>query len=125
MEINRGFNLFDNSLHSYEPVKDAGLWIKEHSSPEDIIITKSHPQMIYYSQRNTYKVANSSEAMLQEFKELKPKYFVDSIFQPTEQYVHNFPSEHSDFMTPIKYYYLDAQKTQVSLIIYEVDTSKL
>ena len=46
--------LIDNKLTSYLEVQQAGIWMKENSNPQDIIISESRPQITYYSERTTY-----------------------------------------------------------------------
>ncbi len=118
-------SLINNKITSFEPVKDAGLWIKARSTPDAVILSQSRPQMTYYSERKTYAFANSSENLFNQIKEIKPSYFVDSIFEPVGNYVHTFPKEHPGALTPVNAYFLDVQKTQPSLIIYSVDSFKL
>jgi 4-amino-4-deoxy-L-arabinose transferase-like glycosyltransferase len=122
-----------NKVNSFDSVKYAGLWIKENSNLNDSVVSSSLPQMVYYSERVTYPYALTQSSLNvpsnlykteQEFeKEViskKPKYITDSVWEQVPQWVHEYPAKHNSTLVPVQVYYLDAQKTQPSLIIYEV-----
>jgi hypothetical protein len=122
-----------NKVNSFVSVKYAGLWIKENSNLNDSVVSSSLPQMVYYSERVTYPYALTQSSLNvpsnlykteQEFeKEViskKPKYITDSVWEQVPQWVHEYPAKHNSTLVPVQVYYLDAQKTQPSLIIYEV-----
>lgn len=125
-------NMIKNKLTSFDGVKYAGEWIKQNSEPGDIIISSSLPQMTYYSERETYPytryistlddpIVRSNESDFDSFVKLKkPRYITDSLFEFVPDWVHAYAQKHSDILIPVQAYYLDPQKTQPSLIIYEV-----
>jgi 4-amino-4-deoxy-L-arabinose transferase-like glycosyltransferase len=79
-------------LQSYQQVKDAGLWIKENSNPEDIVITHSYPQTQYYSWRYCRHFPKTKE----EFESLDQTnftYFVLSVFERSPEWVYSYPQE--------------------------------
>ena len=43
-----------SKVSSYDSLKQAGLWIKENTSPGDTILTDALPEITYYSERATY-----------------------------------------------------------------------
>ena len=43
---------------------EAGLWIKANSNKTDIVVTNSHPQIKYYSERETFAVNSMTEEEL-------------------------------------------------------------
>lgn len=108
-------------VSSYDSVREGGIWIKEHSNPGDIIVSISRPQNTYYSERETVNYASNNETEFDKLMvKLRPKYLVDSIWEYTPQWVHDYPFKHNDTIFPVQVYFLDAQKTQPSLIIYQV-----
>ena len=107
--------LTENKKASYLEVKQAGLWLKENSNPEDIIITASGPQIAYYSERSTYTQGNET-GFPEMIKELKPRFLILSIFESHPEWLLQYPQEHQDTLTPIKAY---QQNEQPVLIIYE------
>jgi len=107
-------------LTSYDSVRDGGLWIKAHSNPQDIVVSRSVPQNTYYSERETYPYNNTEEDFDKFIQEKKPKFMVDSIWENTEQWIHDYPSKHNNTVIPVQAYFLDKQKTQASLIVYEI-----
>ena len=115
--------LITNKLTSFDVIKEAGLFIKENSEKGDIVISQSHPQNTYYSERKTYPPANSTENMLKQFKETQPKYLMNSVFEPTASHVYEFPQKYPNLLIPIKVYTFNNQ--QATLIIYSVNISNL
>lgn len=121
--------LIENKKISYIEVKQAGLWIKEHSNPEDLIVSGSLPQTTYYSERSTYPfnlayrrdLPHGNESDFDEFvKSKKPRYMTLSIFEKHEDWAYKYPEKHPDLLIPVKAY---TQGDQPVLIIYEFNYS--
>ncbi|MBI2043077.1 glycosyltransferase family 39 protein [Candidatus Pacearchaeota archaeon] len=132
------FNLANNMIEekktSYLEVKQAGLWIKENSNPDEIIISASVPQTIYYSERSTYpfdpgfyygtklgnpdflKYSNDYEGFLKFAEDYKPRFMILSIFESTPDWAQILPQTNPELLIPIKVY---NQGEQSVLIIYE------
>ena len=119
-----GHNLVKGKQMSYYPVKQAGLWIKENSNPEDVIISQSLYQNMYYSERDTYGFySNKTKTKMteEEFDEfiigLKPKYLVISVFEPgfTPEWAYTYGDRNPN-LRPVQYYPTGGNPT---LIIYE------
>lgn len=106
-------NLINIKKTSYEPVKLAGLWIKEHSEKGDIVLSKSVPQITYYSERETLGIVSN-----EEIKDLKPKYIMISIFEihPTE--LLERVEKIKDHLQIVNGYFMDAEGKQPALIVY-------
>jgi hypothetical protein len=107
-------------ISSYDAVKYAGIWIKENSSPGDIVVSRSKPQNTYYSERETLGWPETQEELEQLIVKEKPKYLVDSMFESRKDYADNFIKSYSERLIPVRVYYLDSAQTQPSLIIYEL-----
>jgi len=134
-QITYADSMIKGKLTSFDSVKFAGEWIKAHSNTGDIIISASLPQIVYYSERETHPylitqttkddpVARTTEDDFNKFfKETKPKYITDSIWEYVPQWVHEYPAKHNSTLIPVQVYYLDAAKTQPSMIIYQVKYS--
>jgi len=75
--------LVDNKKTSYQPIKDAALWIRDNSDSLDIIFSVSWTQTIYYSEKQTYTYSHLSEKNFTMFLlEHRPKYIMASILEP-------------------------------------------
>ena len=129
-----GFQLIEAKRASYGEIQAAGIWIKERSNPEDIVITQSFSQIGYYSERKTYApnsrphgdivdtrdVRNESE-FHQWALENKPRYMVLSLIQKSEEWVYNYPLKYNETWKPVQAWFADNEQTQPILIIYESD----
>lgn len=126
-QLNHSNSLIKSKKDSYTEVKQAALWVKERSDPEDIIFTASWPQTQYYAER---KVAGFSKNLDQyttmqqihdEVSQSNPKYFIASIFQPFPQLAYQYPDQVKDYLVPVQAY---QQAGQTVLVIYEVQTQQ-
>ena len=112
---------------SYSQVRDAALWMKENSNPEDTIISASHTQMTYYSERKMLTYFNftanryfTSEEFDKVIENYKPKYYIVSAFEPSiPQWTYTYPQNKSNFI-PVKVWFSDQEQKQPLLIIYEI-----
>ena len=115
-------NMVEEKKMSYIEVKQAGLWIKENSNPQDIIISGSLPQITYYSERTVYPfglegLSEVNETVFLKFeKKNKPRYYILSPFEVTPDWAQTFPENHKDMLTPVQVY---NQGQNPVLIIYE------
>jgi len=123
-QINYTNNLIESRLTSYGGLKDAGLWIKENSNTEDMIIGISAYQLQYYSRRSSVYVGGSTS--LKDNKEFEEKlsqnpdikYYVVSVYEKTPEWMFTYPDEHR--WKIVQAYFADAEQQQPILIIYEI-----
>ena len=108
-------------ISSYDSVKLAGLWIKENSQPGDIIISASVPQNTYYSERTTYSFLQNASVLEKQIEEKRPVYLVDSVWEPVEQWIHEFASKNQSKYVPVQVYFFDKEQKQPSLVIYKIN----
>lgn len=125
-------SMIKNKMTSFDGVKYAGEWINQNSNKGDIIISSSLPQMTYYSERETYPYTRytsveddptirNNESDFDNFVALKkPRFITDSLFENVPPWVHAYASKHNNTLIPVQVYFMDAQKTQPSIIIYAV-----
>lgn len=118
--IKWGNQLTEIKKTSYFEIMQAGLWIKANSNPEDIIISQSYPQITYYAERTTYS-PNFKQKDIGGFEELikeqKPKYYMLSTIERSEDWTYIYPQSHNDTLIPVWIYPPNSQ--QPSVIIYE------
>ncbi len=120
--------IINAKVDSYSQVKDSGIWIKEHSNNNDVIVSASVPQHSYYTERKVYTFAfdnssnNTEEYFNDKLKEIKPRYVAVSIFEPvfTPQWAYTWGQKHNETVVPVKVYFADQQQTQPILIVYEI-----
>jgi len=112
-------NLIKIKLHSYDSVKEAGLWIKENSNPEDIIITTSTPQNTYYSERQSFPYPDNESDFPQFLEQKKPKYLVLSIWERSPDWVYNWFQNNSN-VEVVKAFTSHGIPNQATLVIYRL-----
>lgn len=107
---------------SYLPVKEAGLWIKQNSEKDDVVMAISQPQITYYSERETARFDSWTEQQFEEFlKEKNPKYLVASIFEKQHpDWSYNPPEKYQSFMKPVRIWFADQEQKQPILIIWQL-----
>jgi len=106
--------LIKAKITSYEPVKLAGLWIKEHSDNNDIVLSKSPTQITYYSERETFGIVSNGE-----IKSLKPRYIMISIFELHPPELLQRIEMIKDHLEVVNGYFMDAEGKKPALVIYE------
>jgi len=127
-------SLIEAKSTSYLEVKQAGEWIKQNSLPEDIILSVSLPQTMYYSERKTYPFDIGSQDMcardtalcnkysegekgFEEFiKENKPKYLIVSAFEVHPDWTNSYINNNQQSLIPVQAY---MQNQQPVLVIYQ------
>ena len=112
--------LIENKIDSYSEIKEAGVWIKEHSNLSDTVITPSRPQTVYYSERSTQSgdihIFENVSFFEKEVERINPRYLVLSISEPAPEWIYSYPEQNQDKLTPVKVY---SQNQQPTTIIYE------
>ena len=79
-------------INTYTQEPAAGAWLKEHTSPEDLIISNNeHVPLIYYSERKVDGV--SIFETKDKLKELKPRYYVVTAYFPSAQWTYELPQK--------------------------------
>ena len=81
--------LIRNKIPSYSPVKDAGLWIKQHSNPGDKVLSISYTQTVYYTERNvtSYSLMKNESELDRYILDNKPRYIEVSVFEPHPSWI--------------------------------------
>ncbi len=103
---------------TYKEVKDAALWMKEHTTVSDKLYSASGPQTTYYSERDVLGFPGTEAEFLRDIKEKKPKFMTISVFERHPDWVANFPNNHPALVIPVNAWFADSAKTQPLLIIF-------
>jgi len=113
--------IIKDKLNSYIQVKEASLWIKANSEKDDIILSRSTPQTIYYSERKTYGFAFMNETQFLELvNKIHPKFMIESALEPNPAAWGLTPTENiQKLLTPMNAWFIDAEKKQAILIVFE------
>lgn len=112
-------------LPSFYNLKPAGEWIKDNSEPSDKIYSAAIPEITYYSEREVIShdaqiVNNSKEGFVKLIYQEKPKYIVLTLWEISPEWV--FEAVNTELnVTPVNAYFLDKEKTQADVVIYEVN----
>ncbi len=89
--------------YSQEP--PAGKWLKEHTNKSDIIFSNNEATpFTFYSERKVTWFNPESE-LLKKIKEMKPKYYVVSIYYPSDQWTYEFPQKYSKYLRQVQVFF--------------------
>ena len=115
-------SLIKNKEPSYLPVKEAGLWLKENSDKDDLILSVSYTQTTYYSERDvdSFSIHLSGEEFNDYIKEKHPKYLQYSLFEMHPNWFNSWLQANIERLNPVYISYNDAKKTSANLVIYEI-----
>lgn len=118
-QIKHADSLIREKQASYLPVKEVGLWIKENSQKEDLIMTKSRFQVSFYSERDTVDLPDTWEEMNKTLSEYKPKYYLISAFESHKSWALEYPQKNN--LTLVQAYFADpVTQQQPVLLLYEM-----
>src|SRR3989344_3305333 len=117
LQLARASETINAKKDSYQEVKEASLWIKDNSNPNDIIFSKSSTQMTYYAKRQVFGFGGNETEFKKEVKKYKPRYIVFSIFEP-HGITLTYPEKFNNSIEPIKSYTSPYDKTKYTLVIY-------
>jgi len=105
-----------SKLSSYNEVKEAALWIKDNSNPNDIVVTHSYPQTQYYSWRYSRHFPKT-QAEFEQLDQTNFTYFVVSVFERSPEWVYNYPAQKN--LTAVKAWL--TSDSQPVLVIYKLN----
>ena len=109
-------------LNSYAEVKEVAYWVRDNTSPDDVIISESANQMMYYSERDYYRFPANLDELEKLIQEKKPKYYMVSAFERTPEFTYSYPQTNN--LIVAQAYFADAEKQQPIIIIYEFSANK-
>jgi len=119
-EIRVGNASIIGQSNSFLPLKLAGEWLKINSNENDIILTKSVPQVAYYSGRKVSGLPGDAANIILEINDKKPRYIIVAPFDQATQDIFEFPGKHPENFKPVYVDFVDKEKKQPILAIYEV-----
>src|SRR3989344_3612372 len=111
--------LLNEKKDTYLQVKEAALWMKTISNPQDILYSASGPQTSYYSDREVKGYPTTEEEFLTNTQERKPRYMSLSAFERHPEWVYSFPERHQDLVHPVNAWYADQEQKQPLLVVLE------
>ena len=99
-QIDYGKATIENKKDSYSQIKDASEWMKVNSMPNELIMSVSYPQTLFYSQREVMTYSNMNQSTFEEYVRLNhPSFlFVSSIEPNHPQFIFNWILDESKVM---------------------------
>ena len=119
INLTKADSLIINKKDSYVQLKYSGLWIKENSNPQDIVIDKGYPQSYFWTERTTYTFPSSEEEFPEFIEKNKPKYMVLSRLEKAPDWAYSWPQNNQDKVNPVQAFFFDQEMKQPAVIIYE------
>jgi len=114
---------------SFLPLKQAGLYLKNNTNPEDLILLVEEPaEIVYYSERNYYHLSKESpEELIEIIKERNPKYLIFSFYyslnDPKKVNLANFIFINKKIFIPVESFgpYIDKKRTLPIVVIFKIN----
>ncbi len=106
VQLGQADMLMKEKKDTYRLVREAALWMKENSKSSDVIISASSPETAYYSERRTVGFGYEKDFIKEKIIELKPKFYVLSIFEQQPDYAVQILADYKDKLIPVKSYTL-------------------
>ena len=106
---------------TYMGEREAGLWIKDHTSMQETILVCNQEVVFgYYTERRMGSFGANVTMADGLIDEMHPKYVVLDIYHPDCAFNLQKESRHS--LNPAYVTFVDREKTQPAVIVYEVGT---
>jgi len=102
---------------SYSEVKQAGLWLKQNSNENDIILSRSRSYIKYYSEREVEDIPGTKEELESLLSNPNVKYYMISVFEDHKDWMYAYPEEKN--LEALQGYFFDSNQQPV-LIIYKL-----
>ncbi|HLC58158.1 MAG TPA: glycosyltransferase family 39 protein [Candidatus Nanoarchaeia archaeon] len=109
--------IISEKKESYLQVKEAALWLKQHTSLGEQLYTQSATQTNYYSERYSRGMPGTYEEFVKEQEKNHARFFVVSMFEKHSEWTYTYPQQHPEEFTPVQVYMLNEQ--QPALMIYQ------
>jgi len=118
------FNLGKQNIEvkelTYFQVKEAAEWIKANSNPNEITMSISYPQMLYYSDRPITSFSGMNQSEFERYlQENHPVYLMLSRYEPHPPWSYYWVINETTSV-PVWAAYFDDAKTQPAVVIYRL-----
>jgi 4-amino-4-deoxy-L-arabinose transferase-like glycosyltransferase len=128
-QLTYGYSLTKDKSTSYQAVRDAGLWIKQNSKPDDVITSKSLPQIEYYAERHTVDVFFATEEeFIGNATQQNVKFFAPSTFEPywlVPQWSYTWGQQHPELARLVWWWADNPQQPSQFLLVYELNQTAM
>jgi len=118
-------SIIKTKLNSYSQVREAGLWIRANSEKDDIVLSRSMPQTVYYSERETHTFSGMNESQFFELVDkVHPSFMLETVFEPLHvpEWEYQPTPEMLKIMSPVQVWYADPEQTQLIAIVYRINS---
>ncbi|MBI2148943.1 glycosyltransferase family 39 protein [Candidatus Woesearchaeota archaeon] len=103
---------------SYSQIKEAGLFLKENTPIDAVIVTSSIPQIELYSERKIIQMPGTKEDLDKIRKDYNNVYLLFSAFEKSPNYVYSYPQENK--LQLVHTIFLDKEKKQPLVVAYKL-----
>jgi hypothetical protein len=73
--------MIGSKVRSYEELKSASLWIKQHAVQGDTVVTQSKPQVTYYTEMKTLGIPSTRAEFGALLQQSKPRFVLLTGFE--------------------------------------------
>lgn len=114
--------LVKQKASTYSQVKEAGLWLKQNTAINEVVLSTSKPQIAFYSERETVTYAGMTVEEFENFlAERKPHYMMASLFEGNPEWLQSWLDANikNNRLIPMQGYVMN---NQTVAIIYRIGT---
>ena len=122
-QIKQADPLIKSKSLSFLQQKQAALWMKENSNPNDLIVTPGVPQYNYYSQIRVAGYRDEEKEFFEYLDRERPRFIALSVFEKSPSWSYSLPERYPDLFKPVFVSFLDSNQKQPAEFIFLVDYS--
>lgn len=122
-QLQHGIGLIENKKTTYSELREAGLWIKQHLSPDEpVMLTSNQMEFGVYAERRIVSEGKNNSDFEDHLAKEKPRYIVLSLLSDNPNYPWVIPllNDHRERFVPVQAWFGDADKKQPRAVIYKV-----
>ncbi len=136
-QLKHADGIIENKKGTYKELKDAGIWVKENSNPEDpVVITSNQMEFAAYAERPILSEGHNRshfEEILEKGQTVgamyvkgRPKFIVVSFLfnNPNLPWLVQYLQENKERFIPVQAYFIDQEKKQPGAVIFRINYEK-
>ena len=119
VQLSHADSIIKLKMGTYSQEPAAGMWLKDHTSPNDLIIANNeHVPFVFYSERRVDGVSIFESR--EKLKDLMPKYYVVTAYYNSPAWTYELPQKYPSSLLPVQVFYENRGGQKMpAIVIYE------